>query len=55
LKPIADIGGEYSIDPEEGLRPVCANCHRMLHKTRPPISIEELQNLLKRIPPYKGG
>ena len=42
LKPIADIGKEYLIDPIKDLRPVCANCHRMLHKQRPPLSVEEL-------------
>lgn len=42
LKPVADIGEEYLIDPIKDLRPVCANCHRMLHKQRPPLSIEEL-------------
>jgi len=44
LKQIADIGQEYLLNPIEDLRPVCANCHRMLHKQRPPISIEELKN-----------
>lgn len=42
LKPVADIGREYLIDPIKDLRPVCANCHRMLHKQRPPLSVEEL-------------
>jgi 5-methylcytosine-specific restriction protein A len=42
LKPVADIGEEYLIDPIKDLRPVCANCHRMLHKQRPPLSVEEL-------------
>ena len=42
LKPIAYIGEEYLIDPIKDLRPVCANCHRMLHKQRPPLSVEEL-------------
>ena len=45
LKQIADIGGEYLIDPIRDLRPVCANCHHTLHKTRPPICIEELHKL----------
>ena len=42
LKPVADIGQEYQINPISDLRPVCANCHRMLHKQRPPLSIEDL-------------
>ncbi len=47
LKPISDIRKEYKIDPEKDLRPVCANCHRMLHKRRPPISIKEMKRLIK--------
>lgn len=43
LKQIADIAEEYEIDPVNDLRPVCANCHRMLHKRRPALSIEELK------------
>jgi 5-methylcytosine-specific restriction enzyme A len=39
---IADIGEEYLIDPVKDLRPVCANCHRMLHRRRPALSIAEL-------------
>lgn len=45
LKQIADAEEEYLINPIEDLRPVCSNCHRMLHKTRPPTSIEELKNM----------
>ncbi|MEQ1637815.1 MAG: HNH endonuclease [Methylococcales bacterium] len=46
LKQMSDINNEYSINPIRDLRPVCANCHRMLHKTRPPLSIEELKKHL---------
>jgi 5-methylcytosine-specific restriction protein A len=49
LKQIADVGQEYLIHPIDDLRPVCANCHRMLHKTRPPISIEELKLQRKKL------
>lgn len=42
LRQVADVGEEYLIDPVKDLRPVCANCHRMLHRRRPPLSIEEL-------------
>jgi 5-methylcytosine-specific restriction protein A len=43
LKEISGIAEEYEIDPIKDLRPVCANCHRMLHKRRPVLSIEELK------------
>lgn len=43
LVPISDHNEEYAIDPIEDLRPVCPNCHAMLHRKSPPYSIEELQ------------
>lgn len=33
--------------PEEDLRPVCPNCHAMLHRKKDVLSIEELQSILK--------
>ncbi len=48
LKPLAEIREEYEIVPEEDLRPVCPNCHSMLHRNKPALSIEELQNLVRR-------
>ncbi|WP_255262869.1 HNH endonuclease [Bacillus wiedmannii] len=32
LKELSQIGEEYEINPIEDLRPVCPNCHSMLHK-----------------------
>lgn len=45
LKPIASIGQEYVIDPIEDLRPVCANCHAVIHLRQPPYSIEEVKEM----------
>lgn len=47
LRQLADIGTEYEIDPVKDLRPVCANCHCMLHLKSPAYSIEELKEKLK--------
>lgn len=46
LKLLSEIGEEYVVDPIEDLRPVCPNCHSMIHKRKPPLSISELQALL---------
>lgn len=43
LVAIADIGQEYEVDPINDLRPVCPNCHAMLHR-KGHISIEQLRN-----------
>jgi len=44
--PIASIGSDYQVDPIKDLRPVCANCHEMLHRRSPPYSIDELKSRL---------
>ncbi|MBI5828635.1 MAG: HNH endonuclease [Chloroflexi bacterium] len=47
LKPLASVSEKYEVDPIEDLRPVCPNCHAMLHKKEPPYSIEELQVMIR--------
>ena len=47
LKPLALTSGEYKIDPVADLRPVCPNCHAMLHTSDPPLEIEELRKRLR--------
>ncbi len=47
LKQLAEIGREYHLDPIADLRPVCPNCHAMLHRKNPPLRIEELKQLMK--------
>lgn len=46
--PISKIGKEYTINPVKDLRPVCPNCHAMLHKLEPQLTIKKLKNILKR-------
>lgn len=41
--PLSRIQHEYQIDPITDLRPVCPNCHAMLHRGTPTMSIEELK------------
>lgn len=43
------MGGERKTDPIEHLRPVCPNCHAMLHKRTPPVSIPELRKMLRSV------
>ena len=40
--------GERQTNPENDLRPVCPNCHAMLHKRVPPFSIEELKEIRRK-------
>jgi 5-methylcytosine-specific restriction protein A len=48
LKQVADIGKEHKINPTEDLRPVCPNCHAMIHKRKQPLSIEYLKALISQ-------
>jgi hypothetical protein len=45
-KPLSTIGSSYEVDPIQDLVPVCPNCHAMLHRREPPLSIEELRALI---------
>lgn len=46
LKPLSEVGGEYEVDPVEDLRPVCPNCHAVLHLGGGCRSVEEVQKML---------
>ncbi len=46
LRPISRSNGPRAVDPIVDLRPVCPNCHAMLHKSDPPFTISELQEIL---------
>lgn len=43
LMQVSVVGQTYQVDPIVDLRPVCPNCHAMLHRQNPPLSIEELK------------
>ena len=47
LVPLSEVGEGYQVNPIEDLRPVCPNCHAMIHKRNPPFSINELQRMLR--------
>ena len=45
--PIGKIGEQYEIDPIADLIPVCPNCHAMIHRTEPPLTVEQLRKHLQ--------
>ncbi|MCP5096163.1 MAG: HNH endonuclease [Chloroflexi bacterium] len=47
LEPISQNKNYKAVDPIRDLRPVCPNCHAMLHRKSPPLSIESLRELLE--------
>ena len=48
LRPLSESDGEYQVDPIEDLRPVCANCHAVLHLGGECRSIEDVRKMLKK-------
>lgn len=44
--PLSKIKEEYKLDPIKDLKPVCANCHAMIHRTLTPLTIDELRRTL---------
>lgn len=47
LRELAEIGEEYVVDPAKDLRPICPNCHAMVHRTRPALTIAALKKRLR--------
>jgi len=47
-RPLAEVGEEYEVDPIADLRPVCPNCHAMIHRRKPPYDLEELRDIILR-------
>jgi 5-methylcytosine-specific restriction protein A len=46
LKPLSQIGVNYQVDPITDLRPICPNCHAVIHRCERPLSIEQARALL---------
>ena len=47
LTPLSEIGQEYSVDPIRDLRPVCPNCHAVIHLNRETRTIDEVCKMLQ--------
>ncbi|WP_159565500.1 HNH endonuclease [Budvicia diplopodorum] len=46
LKELSLIADDYEVNPVADLRPLCPNCHAMIHRTRPAMSPEALRSLI---------
>ncbi|MBT3750419.1 MAG: HNH endonuclease, partial [Bacteroidetes bacterium] len=47
LFQLSKVGEDSLIDPIKDLRPVCPNCHAMIHKRKEAYSIDEIKALIK--------
>lgn len=46
LRPLSEVGEAHTVDPVADLRPVCPNCHAVLHCRIPAFSIEDVRGFL---------
>jgi len=44
VKPLARVRKGYRVDPKRDLIPVCPNCHAMLHRKDPPLTVKRLRS-----------
>jgi 5-methylcytosine-specific restriction enzyme A len=45
IRPLSNINETYEVDPINDLRPICPNCHAMIHRMSPIYSIDELKRI----------
>ncbi len=48
LKQLATKKGQHRVNPILHLRPICANCHAIVHKGSKMLKIEELRSLIEK-------
>jgi hypothetical protein len=46
LCQLSEVGSDYSVDPIRDLRPVCPNCHAIIHLRLAPYSIDEVKGFV---------
>jgi hypothetical protein len=47
LVPLSQVGEAYLVNPIDDLRPVCPNCHAMVHSRGGTMALEELRALIR--------
>lgn len=47
VRELSSIGEQHEVDPIKDLRPVCPNCHAIIHTRKPAYSIEEVRTFYR--------
>lgn len=48
IVPLSEVRRAHEVDPVKDLIPVCANCHAIIHTTRPALGVDQLRSHLAR-------
>lgn len=48
IVPLSKIGKSYVVNPIKDLRPVCPNCHAMLHRAPEVLTVEQLREIIRK-------
>lgn len=43
--PVSSVGKQYIVDPVNDLRPLCSNCHSMIHRSSSVLTVDELKQM----------
>ena len=46
ITPLASIGKKYELNPIKDLIPMCPNCHAIIHRVKPELSIDKLKEII---------
>ncbi len=46
IVPLSEIREQYEVDPIRDLRPICPNCHTVIHATKPARTVEQVSRML---------
>lgn len=47
IVPLAEIKKEYKVNPVRDLIPLCPNCHAIIHRTQPALTVKQLKDHLE--------
>lgn len=47
IVPLSEIGEQYEVDPIRDLRPVCPNCHTVIHATKQARTVEQVAKMIR--------
>lgn len=48
LTPLSSLARRYRVNPVRDLRPVCPNCHAVIHSRNPPFTLAEVKEQIRR-------